>query len=162
MRRRTSFNARSRVEFTRFIWVRPMTGVGGCFLLVFCFWRICISSCTELEGIFCDCALLLLLLYFRLTCFHLESVSVALLFSQERSTPRLRLRAQLRAVWGGGERGVIVTEKQHFVDIKLVSVSFASSQAAATAADIIYRCFLLHISGLNHKKMFLVKPLASI
>lgn len=63
---------------------------------------------------------------------------------------------------GGGERGVIVTEKQHFVDIKPVSVSFASSQAAATAADIIYRCFLLHISGLNHKKMFLVKPLASI
>lgn len=150
MRRRTSFNARSRDEFARFIWVRLLTGVGGCFLLVFCFRRICISSCTELEGISSDCALLLLLLYFRLTCFHLESVSVALLFSQERSTPRLRLRAQLRA---GRE-----LRKKHFVDIKLVSVSFASSQAAATAADIIYRCFLLHISGLNHKKMFLVKP----
>lgn len=107
MRRRTSFNARSRDEFTRFICVRLMTVVGGCFLLVFCFWRICVSSCTELEGIFCDCALLLLLLYFRLTCFHLESVSVALLFSQERSTPRLRLRAQLRAVWGGGNAALL-------------------------------------------------------
>lgn len=51
----------------------------GCFL---CFSKSCISSCMELEGISTDCAALLLLLYFRLTSFHLESMSVALLFSQ--------------------------------------------------------------------------------
>lgn len=45
------------------------------------FQRMCISSCVELEGISTDCLVLLLLLYFRLTSFHLESVSVALLFS---------------------------------------------------------------------------------
>lgn len=42
---------------------------------------MCISSCVELEGISTDCVVLLLLLHFRLTSFHLESVSVALLFS---------------------------------------------------------------------------------
>lgn len=45
-----------------------------------CFWRMCSSSCVELGGIPTDCLVLLLLLYFRLTSFHLESVSVALLF----------------------------------------------------------------------------------
>lgn len=53
--------------------------VGGCL------WKICTSSCVELEGISTDCVVLLLLLYFRLTSFHLESVSVALLFSTEGS-----------------------------------------------------------------------------
>ena len=37
MWRRTSFNARSHVELTRFIWVRLLMEVGGCFLLMFFF-----------------------------------------------------------------------------------------------------------------------------
>lgn len=65
---------------------------------------------------------LLLLLYFRLTSFHLECVSVVLLFSQECSSQQHCDFGQLRV----GEH-YCNWKKKHFADTQLVSVTSISS-----------------------------------
>lgn len=75
----------------------------------------------ELEGISTDCLVLLLLLYFRLTSFHLESVSVALLFRRECSSQDF-----------GQKRGWVVK------GTKALLVSHPPPRSAAAAAYIIY------------------------
>ena len=153
MWRRTSFNARSHVELTRFIWVRLLMEVGGCFLLMFFFSSGGSASpaARSWKG-FLPTA--------RSCCFcSISDWPPSILnlcqwpFCSAKSAPPQDSDFTPVMVGKVGGTHRYCDWEKHFVDIKLVSISFASSQAAETAADIIYRCFLLHISGLNHKKM---------
>lgn len=105
------------------------------------FWRMYISSCVELGGIRTDCLVSLLLLYFRLTSFHLESVSVALLFRRATPPPTLQ-HGDFGSVEGEEEspHHYFYQQTKHILDVGPSRPSIHAAAAAAGAAastDII-------------------------
>lgn len=90
-----------------------------------CVLQACVSTSPAAGRVFSG-MVLLLLLYFRLTSFHLESVSVAFLLSQECSSQN----GDSQPI-EGGERAIIVKGKKlqkHFADNHLLPVSSISQQ----------------------------------